>query len=319
MCKLCKNIETPKLSEAQKCWVVGKNRQRGDLKPNGDFTLGCHKHYKDEGCAHRTLTCFCWNRTAVDGKESPIFEEGPSRRKIFCLMEQSVILRRENIALIVAERNLLSSVGRNLALALLSSRTLGMLLARSLLLSQPPSFLGTVPASELWDNQDFIHSARWAHATTISACNGAPARSQRSAMPVLLCPHFWVPESLPVHWLSHVCVPGTPGEAEFIPSVQLLAPLLPGFTCSLSNLLLLASCFRPRDLTPSKFGKFWESQFWEMGRASKELNLQGRWVGGECSLSEPTATSRECCSSWYQYLQSAFPPNSQIITACTGL
>lgn len=66
------------------------------------------------------------DRTVVDGKDSPIFEEGPSRRKIFCLMEQSMILRRENIALIVAERNLLSSVGRNLALALLSSRTLGI-------------------------------------------------------------------------------------------------------------------------------------------------------------------------------------------------
>lgn len=125
-----------------------------------------------------------------------------------------------------------------------------MFLARPLLLSQPPSFPGSVPASELWDNQDFVHSAPVrAHATAISASNGAPARSQRAAMPVLLLPHFRVPQSLPVPlpspWLSCVCVRGTPGEAELIPSVQLLVPLLPGFTCSLSN-LLLASWFRAR-------------------------------------------------------------------------
>lgn len=100
-----------------------------------------------------------------------------------------MILRRENIALIVAERNLLSSVGRDLALALLSSRTLGI--SRHVFgqtTSLPASLFSWMCASELRDKQDFIQSApMWARATAVSACNGTPERRQRAAVPPFDC------------------------------------------------------------------------------------------------------------------------------------
>lgn len=192
----------------------------------------------------------------VDGKESPIFEEGPSSRKIFCLMEQSMILRRENIALIVAERNLLSSVGRDLALALLSSRTLGI--SRHVFgqtTSLPASLFSWMCASELRDKQDFIQSApMWARATAVSACNGTPERRQRAAVPPFLTATVIAcPTAFTVVWL---CSWDT-WRGWVHPTSQLLVPLLSGFTCSLSNHLLLASCFRPHDLTLSKFSHIW--------------------------------------------------------------
>lgn len=73
---------------------------------------------------------------------------------------------------------------------------------------------------------------------------------------------------------ARVRVPGTPGGAELIPSEQLLVPLLPAFTCLLSNLLLFARWFTARDLTPSKCSCI-QKQFWEMGGSSKEVHLQG--------------------------------------------
>lgn len=39
----------------------------------------------------------CLKRIAVHGRDSLIFEEVHSSRKIFCLMEQSMIPKRENI------------------------------------------------------------------------------------------------------------------------------------------------------------------------------------------------------------------------------
>lgn len=57
-----------------------------------------------------------------------MLEKECSRRKHFYLTEQSMILKRESFALReeFAERNLLSTVGRKLALTLFSNRTLGL-------------------------------------------------------------------------------------------------------------------------------------------------------------------------------------------------
>ena len=82
------------------------------------------------------------------------------------------------------------------------------------------------------------------------------------------------PAAFAVAGRARVFVPGTPGGAELISSEQLLIPLLPGFMCSLSNLLLLASWFTARLLTPSKRSCI-QKQFWETGRSSKEMHLQG--------------------------------------------
>lgn len=94
------------------------------------------------------------------------------------------------------------------------------------------------------------------------------------AAPVLSATVTTRPAAFAVAGRAHVCVPGTPGGAELIPSEQLLLPFLPGFTRLLSNLLLLASWFTARDLTPSKCSCI-QKQFQEMGRSFKEMHLQG--------------------------------------------
>lgn len=128
------------------------------------------------------------------------------------------------------------------------------------------------------------------------------------AAPLLSAADAAHPAAFAVAGRTHVRVPGTPGGAELIPSEQLLVPLLPGFTCSLSNLLLLASWFTVCDLTPSKHSCI-EKQFWEMGRSYKEMHLHGGvgWCAGN-AVAHGTGTDR-----------ARFFPNSLITTSCTCL
>lgn len=111
-------------------WLGEKAKRRPETKRGFHMVaVGISQTLQSHGgafAAHLLLGLFAGRGQQCAVERAPSSKEDTVAAESFGLPEQSVMLKTEKLVLTSAEQNLLGSVGKNLALALLCSRSLGI-------------------------------------------------------------------------------------------------------------------------------------------------------------------------------------------------